>query len=394
MTKQDIIDTAFKVWGRTKYTTTSLSRISDELDVTKTALYRYIPNKESLLKEMFIASADFFTATCDEIAAAAPFADRKAALTQFFSSFFSRYLHSPEHFFFLVIHANGTNEEHNRYFLAGIEKLEGTIDSETERKPPGFINYLIRTAFFWMIKITGLSADYEPQSGADSVDPAVQLCLKGIRSGHTESVPAIDRLIRLCEVDPKELPENNRFFTAIARTVSRYGLQNASMEKIARELNMNKSSLYFHFANKEKMMKTMFREELSTMQAIYKRHAEDFGDPWGKILCHAFTLTSYLLSKPEILTTFGWIRVQITFMKTGTIDPNKVDKGSLYLLAPLKTGPFDLYGLTPEEFIFFINFHITQTIMYSFHNGMKKPEIYEAVYVLCSTLHSGLGGDK
>ncbi|MCL2320190.1 MAG: TetR/AcrR family transcriptional regulator, partial [Treponema sp.] len=58
MTREDIVNTAFKVWGRDLYRTMSLSEIARELGVSKTALYRHFKDKEALLDAMYTAFFD------------------------------------------------------------------------------------------------------------------------------------------------------------------------------------------------------------------------------------------------------------------------------------------------------------------------------------------------
>jgi len=52
MTKTEIIEAAFKVWGREFYLNTSLSQVARELGVSKPALYRHFINKQGLLDAM------------------------------------------------------------------------------------------------------------------------------------------------------------------------------------------------------------------------------------------------------------------------------------------------------------------------------------------------------
>ena len=54
MTKADVIDAAFKAWGRGFYLNTSLSYVARELQVCKPALYRHFRNKQALLNAMIV----------------------------------------------------------------------------------------------------------------------------------------------------------------------------------------------------------------------------------------------------------------------------------------------------------------------------------------------------
>ena len=63
MTKVEIIDAAFKVWGRNFYRKTSLSQLANELGVSKPALYRHFENKQALIDAMIGRFFDDFAAS-------------------------------------------------------------------------------------------------------------------------------------------------------------------------------------------------------------------------------------------------------------------------------------------------------------------------------------------
>jgi AcrR family transcriptional regulator len=60
MKKAEIIEAAFKVWGREFYLNTSLSRVANELKVCKAALYRHFRNKHALLEATTMYFCDDF----------------------------------------------------------------------------------------------------------------------------------------------------------------------------------------------------------------------------------------------------------------------------------------------------------------------------------------------
>jgi AcrR family transcriptional regulator len=71
MTKTEIIDAAFKVWGREFYLYTSLSQVARELGVSKPALYRHFRNKQALLDAMAGRFFDDFAAWIRPVCATA-----------------------------------------------------------------------------------------------------------------------------------------------------------------------------------------------------------------------------------------------------------------------------------------------------------------------------------
>ena len=50
--KQDILESAFRIWGGCRYMNTSLSDLASTQNLTKQALYRYFPSKEKIEQAM------------------------------------------------------------------------------------------------------------------------------------------------------------------------------------------------------------------------------------------------------------------------------------------------------------------------------------------------------
>ncbi len=401
MTKQDIIDTALREWGKTHFTRTNLKSVAEALGVTKTALYRYFDGKETLVRAILDQAVEDFNTLCAEFAQGAPYPSILDGLDCFFSSFFHHYFNNLEQFFFIMVYATWNRTESAHPYREGIDQVKTAITrtlTKGGKKQPSdpargnIVSFMMITVFFWIIKSCIHSAPAKPAISQADIDNAVQFCRSGIGGGAKGAMPDTEELIRNCRVDPKELPENNKFFTAIAKTVSDYGMRNASMDKIAGQLSMKKSSLYFHFANKEKMMKSMFTEEQQTMEAIYRRHSRAFTAPWEKLVCYAFTLTSYLVNKPEMIITIGWMRMQANLFNKKQDHGKKIGQGAAYLREPLLSGDFVFHGLVPEEIIFLFNIHLTREIIHSFHAGMNNREIFEGIHRLCRLFHSGLEG--
>ena len=62
MTNEDIIKTAFKVWGRELYKIESLTSVARELGVSKAAIYRHFADKQALLDAMTTVFFDNYAA--------------------------------------------------------------------------------------------------------------------------------------------------------------------------------------------------------------------------------------------------------------------------------------------------------------------------------------------
>ncbi len=403
MTNQDIIETAFTEWGKTGFVQTNLTSIAEALKVTKTALYRHFHNKAALIREMHEQTIHHFNELGSKLREKSPFTSLEEGLTQFYTLFFNHYAASIERFYFLILYTDWHIREDELQIIQGINETGNCIFHVMEReKYPAlsepfravFLAFLFVTAVFWIMRTLRNETAIESLLEGEKIKRAVRLCLHGISTNGRQKIPAIEDMIRICSVRQEDLPQSNKFFTAIAKTVAEYGMREASMDKIARHLNMQKSSLYFHFANKEKMMSSMFTREQETIESIYSKHVSFFSEPWEKMMCHAFTLSSYLLKKPEMLTTVGWMRMNNLHLKMERNQQDEMDRGCVYLREPLAAGNFDLHGLKVEEMIFLFNLQITQQIIYSMRTGTDTAETFQRIYHICSLFHSGLEGVK
>jgi AcrR family transcriptional regulator len=74
-------------------------------------------------------------------------------------------------------------------------------------------------------------------------------------------------LDKRCVLDAASMPEQDRFFNALTRTITKYGFENVTIEKIAEELGMAKSSLYAFFSSKEDLIVSSLKRELAMFTA-------------------------------------------------------------------------------------------------------------------------------
>lgn len=406
MTKQEIIDTAFTTWGKTRFNRTDLTTLAEALDVSKTALYRYFPSKESLIQRMLQEAIEDFRTIAEKVKKFAPESNQREWLVFFLTSFFSHYIHKIEYFYFIILFADLHVPKSELPARRGAQNIGESLakvlhQGKTEHLSAGLTevttDYLITVSIFLLIRASLTDTPLRTLLEEENLENAVRFCLEGIGNDEFLSAAEIEELCGNCIVSRKELPENNRFFTAIAKTVAEYGMREASMDKIARHLNMKKSSLYFHFTNKEKMMNSMFLEEQRTMEEIYKKHARQYSDPRQKIVCHAMLLTSYLIKRPEMITTVGWMRINNLHLKMKKAKSEEFDRGSQYLSETLTSGDFNLHGFLPGETTFLLNLQITRVVIPAIYgetddSGPETTGTNKKVLHICKLFHGGLQG--
>lgn len=65
--REEIIETAFRVWSESSFKKTSLSAVATRMGISKTALYRYFSGKEALLQAMEEYFLRLYNHLCDEV---------------------------------------------------------------------------------------------------------------------------------------------------------------------------------------------------------------------------------------------------------------------------------------------------------------------------------------
>ena len=83
-----------------------------------------------------------------------------------------------------------------------------------------------------------------------------------------------------------------------------------TVEAIAQELGMAKSSLYTWFSNKSEMIITLIRNEMGSMISFVNRNLSFVNEPQEKIYVLLKTCLEYLIARPETLDVFKWIQLQ------------------------------------------------------------------------------------
>jgi AcrR family transcriptional regulator len=318
MTKPDIIQAAFRIWGRELYQTTSLTRIARELGVTKPALYRHFKNKQALLDAMYEYFFDDYTASIkagyDQAIAAG---DPKEGLFIMIRAIVAYYARSREAFIFSLVKVYGNREIGNlgKQMLArGIDLRKPGYPEGSLKQYPSTMQMIITTTIFWV----GWFHYYEYPGGAPS-DEAVLNMVSMVEAkisrglGFNRSlVEEIDytELERKISALPLEPVEEDRILRAVAAAVAERGPWKASMDMIARHSGLSKSGLYAHFKSKQDMLRRFFVTEFERMLAYTEEGIGKSEVPGEQFYLAIAAIANYLCSRLEILVAADWIRTR------------------------------------------------------------------------------------
>ncbi|MFP4563718.1 MAG: TetR/AcrR family transcriptional regulator, partial [Spirochaetia bacterium] len=227
---------------------------------------------------------------------------------------------------------------------------------------------------------------------AERILPTVRtVTLSGVFSG---GIPGPDRLKELLEqvwLRPQEVPAPPAIFEAIERVITAQGYEKASLEKIAREMNMDKSSMYYFFKNKESLLEeTMLRENETFLNLLEIKMANSV-DPKERIWIYQVLVCSYAVMRPELLTVLHWTLYQNFSLGV----PEKAVRKSILELERLirNTGwNFeDVRLLEPVQLLAYVYFLVSRHLHRSWDRlGEESPfEILEPLY---RYIGRGLGG--
>ena len=250
MTKDDIIQAAFKVWGRDLYRTTSLSQISGELRVSKPALYRHFKDKDDLLKAMntafFDDCAGFIRTGYDNALAAGNRVESPLIIMRAVSEY---YIRNKEAFVYSLVKAFNNQDKNtmsNELSSRGIDFTRLTFGESGPAFYPSKTQLIIVTLIFNISQFHLQRYKNAEAPSEDEVKKAIAQIENWIKKGlqlDERKVVSLnfERLEQQAAVQNHNDTENNAILRAVAEAVAEAGPWNASMEMVAKRSGLSKS---------------------------------------------------------------------------------------------------------------------------------------------------------
>ncbi|MDR2177685.1 MAG: TetR/AcrR family transcriptional regulator [Treponema sp.] len=172
MTRVDIIQAAFKAWGRDCYRGTSLSDVARELGVSKAALYRHFSGKQALLEAMYEWFLDDYAAKIkDDLRLAAASGPREAMsiVVRAIMGYFARNVYS---FIFSLVYVYGEQPLGNSRELLAKRGLNMEIFDEIQKLAPSpqitrlvLATLTFAVAYFHRLEVSEKAEDMFPRGG-------------------------------------------------------------------------------------------------------------------------------------------------------------------------------------------------------------------------------------
>jgi len=334
MTKVEIIEAAFRVWGREFYLNTSLSQVARELEVSKPALYRHFCNKQALLDAMtryfFDDFADFIRADYEK---ALKTGDSGKIIFIIFRIVAEYYARNVNIFIFLMIKLqNRKLDEFNvakELHIRGIEleKLYDPVKSDYDFQPLG-ARLLNATLVFFIADFhkKGKTLANPPSEAAIAhiIDAIGEIIGRGLCYSNEEIAALNYEDLENRIAGMVSSAGDDPLLKAVAGAVAEAGPWGTSMEQVAHRSGLSKSSLYCHFKSKQDMLHQLFVTEFTRIIDFARKGMRQSAIPQEQLYLGIFSIVEYLRSKPDILVAMDWIRNRGISLKPPEDKPESV----------------------------------------------------------------------
>jgi AcrR family transcriptional regulator len=320
MRKKEIIDTAFRVWGRDYYRKTSLSQLAKELKVSKPALYRHFLSKKALIDAMAECFFDDFSAAVRaDFEKAHNSDDPDEGIFLIIQSIACFFAQNAYILLFTLINIYDRNldgrtiSDHIKIRGADMNTLYQNIKNKYSSNP-SLVKLIFATLILYMTNFHRINNSFEKQPSAEQIKSVISSIYSMIKKGldfDANKTGALDfeKLEKQVEATFQKT-EIEPLFKAVAEAVAEAGPWDASMDMVAKRMGLSKSSLYGHFKNKKDMLRRLFLSEFTRIMEFARQGLKLSEDTAEQLYLGIYSIAVYLRSRPEILIAMDWIRVR------------------------------------------------------------------------------------
>jgi AcrR family transcriptional regulator len=364
MEKTKILSGAFTVWQKSMFTRTSLTPLARELGVSKAAIYRYFPGKDSIIdtmEEYFARKYSEKSVRMLEILKVKDIKEGIEGYTReligflsgnpgFIRFFISRLYHQyqRETLPFWPILKEEALHLQARFTAAGFDKDESAL----------CVRYFYTHVLSWAHLLTVKGLNEAEVSGY--VPVIVTSFFEGFAPPGLPEVPyeTVEKEVRVL---PGALPEENRIISSLLAVAAKNGIEGASISRIAEEAGYSKSTLYSYFRNKNSMILSILKDHTEAVDRLYACYCT--GEyPVNEAIYRLILLISrYLCQTPSFLLTLNWLRFQSPKSGKGGMEGLR-DRLPRFVQV-MKNRECRSFGLAPERLMAILWFQLIREIM-------------------------------
>ncbi len=326
-TKELLLDAAFSFCDDSGMGIFSLNDLAQKVGISKAAIYRHFASKDDVFDAMRMHFFDMLGDYLLQIAAQSDIKSGKASRVPF-TNLIEFFADNPFYVNYMVgclcRESNFDQVIREEMQKRGVKNLDSYFNMSSDGKLviTDFNHFTqalycgITMFYFLKVRHKMLTIGNKECSAKDFSDKLVTFILHGLRgttTGDSLLCPSnltdrrLDELDKICSIDASQYPNEDRIFTALAKVINQYGLGGVTIERIATELNLAKSSLYEYFDNKQHMIKTLILKEFALLNVIVVENSSEAKNLTEYMYISQRTVLEYMLIKPSILPICGWL---------------------------------------------------------------------------------------
>jgi AcrR family transcriptional regulator len=351
-TRDLILDAAFSFYNRPRYTDFSLSEVAEKVGISKAAIFRHFENKDKLLDAMrerlidrIYEQAEIVRKSFDQkknasssdqnvcgnaeevtLMPIAPALEYFASHPEYSFYLVGQFLSSPD---FEATIARGCEQRGfgtNRRIYSPCDHGEKMMVNDRS-KYIAIIYVSVSLFFFLQLRFKKIDEGIAVPDAKTFSRKVVSFIERGLAESFSKDTMRYPQPIEesrfaefdsYCSIDKAQLPEEDRIFTALASVIRKNQFAGVTVQKIADELHMAKSSLYSYFNNKNELIRSLIEKEIHVMTKLIHENTKISRTVFEHIYMTMRIELAYFMNRPSLISVCGWLRMSGSYYENET----------------------------------------------------------------------------
>lgn len=392
-TRNLILEAAFSFYSEPQFANVPLSGIASRAGITKAAIFRHFRSKEELFDSMRSRYFDDIRAVLPESAVSYPYLlERIVTLINDHKEylFYTLYQYISDTGFearmFVELQKRGVDLQ-SYGICSGVSEDKAHIIIKNLKEYYKLLYEIATTVFF----LSSRFCSKDECSDREFSSSLNKMFEHGISSGvHLLSEKRKKEIDLWCSIKEEDMPQPNPFFDALSEVISKKGFPGTTVESIADELGLAKSSLYTYFRNKDELIVTLVEKELLNLVNVVKQKTDAAAseDERGYVMMR--TMLEYYLMRPSIVSVTAWLRMRGSFMFDSIMDKSGIDASEFAKPKETVTG----FPMTQQLFYGWLHVLITTIFCQSRINGLSLDDCTDAISTYYKYIQQGVYNDE
>ncbi len=392
-TRNSILEAAFSFYNEPQFMNVPLSGIAGRAGITKAAIFRHFKSKEALFDSMRSRYFDDIRAALPDSAVEYPsLLERIVALINDHKEylFYTLYQYISDTSFearmFVELEKRGVDLR-SYGICSGVSENETRIIIKNLKKYYKLL-YEIATTFFFLSSRFCNNESCPAGEFSSSLNKMFEHGISG--SEHLFSDKRKKEIDSWCSIKAEDMPQSNPFFDALSEVISRKGFPGTTVESIADELGLAKSSLYTYFRNKDELIVTLVERELLSLVNVVKLKTDAAAseDERGYVMMR--TMLEYYLMRPSVVSVAAWLRMRGSFMFDSIMGKIKIDETEFEKPKETVTN----FPMTMKLFYGWLHVLVTTIFCQSRINGLSLDDCTDAISTYYKYIQQGVYKDE